>query len=205
MRFFTFWVIFFCTLPSYAALSADVYRIEFPVADQTEVVRNNAIKAHLADVIVRVAGDAQILQNTLVSEAINNAPSYLQQFSYTSDTENKTLNSLILVLTYSSQAIDKLLMQARISTTANSAQAELVIRIDDVQDFASFKQVQSYLKGLAFIRRCDLRSTNKDSLEFSVTVDGGIDVLTQAFAAGNKLLLANTEVPGSVLQFRWQR
>lgn len=206
MRFFTLLVILSCAASAYAALPLDAYRIETLVANQTETARNEAIKAHLADVIVRVAGDAHIVQNPLVSEAINNASSYLQQFSYVSDKENKASTSPILVLTYSATAIDKLILQTRTSTSVNTSQKDFLVRVIDAQDFAAFKQIQSYFKSIALIKRSELRSTNKDSLEFSLTVDGDAEALTQALVAGNKLHLADkTDINTSLLQFRWQR
>lgn len=171
----------------------DIYRVETPVADQSEAERTAAAKATLGDVIVKVlGGDASALGNPIVRQAIAEAPNYLAKFSYASD---KTL-----VLNYSSLAITRLLQQAQLLAPAGSAAFQL--QVTNVQDFASFKQVQAYLKSVAVIRRVELTSVNKDALLFNLTLEGDAELLKTSLAASGKLQLDNGQ--SSPLSYRWQ-
>jgi hypothetical protein len=181
-----------------AAVSAqqpvDIYRVEAPVANQSEAERTTAAKATLGDVIVKVlGGDASALGHPLVRQAIVDAPNYLAKFSYSSE---KTL-----VLNYSPLAINRLLQQAQLVAPASSTAQQ--IQVTNVQDFASFKQVQAYLKAVAVIRRVDLASVNRDVLLFNLTLDGDAELLKTSFAAGGRLQLDSGAT--APLSFRWQQ
>lgn len=178
---------------TWAQQPVDIYRVEAPVANQSEAERTAAAKATLGDVIVRVmGGDASALGNPLVRQAISDAPNYLAKFSYASD---KTL-----VLNYSPLAITRLLQQAQLLAPASSAAFQ--VQVTNVQDFASFKQVQVYLKSVAVIRRVELASVNKDTLLFNLTLEGDAELLKTSLAAGGKLQLDNSQ--NSPLSYRWQ-
>ncbi len=171
----------------------DIYRVEAPVADQSEAERTAAAKATLGDVIVKVlGGDASALGNPMVRQAINDAPNYLAKFSYSSD---KTL-----VLNYSPLAVTRLLQQAQLMAPPGSA--ALAFQVTNVQDFASFKQLQAYLKTVAVIRRVELVSVNKDVILFNLTLEGDTELLKTSLAASGKLQL-DTGV-SSPLSYRWQ-
>jgi hypothetical protein len=172
----------------------DIYRVEAPVADQSETERTAAAKANLGDVIVKVlGGDTSALGNPIVRQAINEAPNYLAKFSYLSD---KTL-----VLNYSPLAITRLLQQAQLMAPASSAAFQL--QVNNVQDFASFKQVQAYLKTIAVIRRVELASVNKDALLFNLILEGDAELLKTSLAAGGKLQLDSSVT--APLSYRWQQ
>ena len=188
----------------------DAYRVETVVANQSEAERIAAAKVAFGDVIVKVTGDAASLQHPLVSQAINGAPDYLQQFSYGADADKNTNNGVKLILTYSPQAIEGLLRQAQLpiwpNSTVKDSQA-VVVRIEHVQDFTAFKQVQSYLKTVTVIRRAELLSVNKDALVFNVLLDGDVAALKTALDVDKKLQ-ANEPVvegvPSNQLTLRWQ-
>lgn len=171
----------------------DIYRVEVPVADQSEAERTGAAKATLGEVIVNVLnGDTSALDNPVVRQALNDAPNYLAKFSYSSD---KTL-----VLNYSPLAVTRLLQQAQlIAPPSNSAQP---FQVTNVQDFSSFKQVQAYLKTVAVIRRVELVTVNKDALLFNLTLEGDTELLKTSLAAGGKLQLDSSVA--WPLSYRWQ-
>lgn len=170
----------------------DIYRVEAPVANQSEAERTAAAKATLGDVIVKVLGDASALSHPLVRQAITDAPNYLAKFTYSSE---KTL-----VLNYSPLAINRLLQQAQLVAPTTSAAQQL--QVTNVQDFASFKQAQAYLKTVAVVRRAELASVNKDVLLFNLTLEGDAELLKTSLAAGGKLQLeGETTAP---LSYRWQ-
>jgi hypothetical protein len=180
---------------AWAQQTSDLYRVEVPVADQSESLRIAAAKTNLGDVITRVFGDSAALQHPLVRDAINQAPNYLTKFSYSSDNT--------LVLNYSPQAIQTLLQQAQlIAVNASTAQG-VTVYVIDVKDFTAFKQVQAYLKAVGVVRKVNLISVEKEVLQFNLLLDGDPELLKTTFAAGNKL----QQVEGDALHplsFRWQ-
>ena len=192
---FSFWVFNLFALSAYAQQAADAYRVEAPVASHSEAERVVAAKANLGNVIARVLGNTAELRHPLVQQAINDAPSYLAKFSYSSE---KTI-----VLHYSPQAIQTLLQRAKlIAASATTAQGS-TLYVTDVKDFAAFKQVQAYLRTVAVIRQLTLVSVEKDVLQFNLLLDGDEQLLKTTLGAGNKvqLLAGDAQRP---LSFRWQ-
>jgi len=190
----------------------DAYRVETVVANQSEAERIAAAKATLGDVIVKVTGDAASLQQPLVRQAIDNAPDYLQQFSYSADRDKNPNDEVKLILTYSSQAIETLLRRSQLPVWPNNGVKDsqtLSIRIENVKDFNAFKQVQSYLKTVTVIRRSELLSVNKDVLVFTLTLEGDAAALKNALDVDKKLQINESVVDGAQSQstqllFHWQ-
>lgn len=183
------------SLSAWAQLNIDIYRIEATVANQSEAERIAAAKANLGEVITRVAGDSAALQHPLVRQALTEAPNYLSKFSYTSD---KTI-----VLNYSQQAIQTLLQKAQIIATNASAAQGSKLYVTGVKDFASFKQVQAYLKTVGMIRSLSLHSVEKDILQFDITLDGDAQMLSTTLSAAGRLQPVVGDTKES-LSFRWQ-
>ena len=180
---------------AWAQTSADVYRVEAQVANQSESERVAAAKANLGEVITRVLGDPAALQHPLVREAINDAPNYLTKFSYSAE---KTI-----VLNYSPQAIQTLLQKAQLIAANVSTAQGVTLYVVDVQDFTAFKQVQLYLKTVGVVRSINLVSVEKNVLQFNLLLDGDEQLLKTTLAAGNRLELVNSDAQ-HVLSFRWQ-
>lgn len=183
------------SLSAWAQLNIDIYRIEATVANQSEAERIAAAKANLGEVITRVAGDSAALQHPLVRQALSEAPNYLSKFSYTSD---KTI-----VLNYSQQAIQTLLQKAQIIATSASSTQGSKLYVTGVKDFASFKQVQAYLKTVGMIRSLSLHSVEKDMLQFDITLDGDAQMLSTTLSAAGRLQPVVGDTKES-LSFRWQ-
>lgn len=177
------------------AQSADIYRVETPVANQSEAERVAAARATLGDVITHVLGDSAALQHPMVRQAIAEAPNYLSKFSYSSEK--------MIVLNYSPQAIQTLLQKAQlIAANASTAQGT-TLYVVDVKDFTGFKQVQAYLKTVGVIRSVNLVSVEKDVLQFNLMLDGDEQLLKTTLEAGDRLqgVVGDTLHP---LTFRWQ-
>lgn len=190
-----FLILSLFAINAWAQQSSDVYRVEAPVANQSESERVAAAQATLGEVITKVLGDSAALQHPLVREAITKAPNYLAKFSYNSE---KTI-----VLNYSPQAIQTLLQQAQlIATNASTAQG-ITLYVVDVQDFAAFKQVQAYLKTVGVIRSVNLLSVEKDVVQFNALLDGDEQLLKTTLEAGNKLQAVEGDAQHP-LSFRWQ-
>lgn len=198
-----------------AALSSDAYRVEAQVENQSEAKRIAAVKSGLSDVIARVSGDAA-LQHPSVRQAISSAPDYLLKFSYSEDGDKNSEKSATdtgvkLTLSYSAQAIESLLRQAQLpfGGAAPKNATSLILNVDGVGDFTSFKQVHAYLETLTMIRRSELLSANNSLLVFQLTLEGDVAPLKNTLATDNKLQLdesvvAASQASSNQLLYRWQ-
>ena len=188
-------VLSLLSVGAWAQLTADAYRVEAPVANQSEAERAAAAKANLGEVIARVTGDSAALQHPLVHQAINDAPNYLAKFSYSSE---KTI-----VLNYSPQAIQTLLQQVQLTAANASAVQGVNLYVSGVNSFAAFKQVQSYLKTVGVIRSASLVSVEKDVAQFTVILDGDQEQLKTTLSAGGRLQAVIGDAQ-KTLHFNWQ-
>lgn len=59
-----------------------LYEAEVPITTQDSAQRPDAMKAALAEVLIKVSGNRAIAEQPGVAELINNAPQYVQQFVY---------------------------------------------------------------------------------------------------------------------------
>ena len=187
-------VLFWCLAlgaSAWAQQPVDIYRMEVPVASQSDADREAAAKATLGEVLVRVTGDSSVLLHPMIRDAINDAPNYLAKYSYSSEKS--------LVLDFSPQAIKTLLQNAQVFA---SNIGQLQVKVVGVKDFAAFKQVQAYLKSVAVVRKAELESVNNDTMLFNLTVDGDADLFKTTLAVTNRLQpVADAAFP---LSFRWQ-
>jgi hypothetical protein len=207
------------------AYKVDAYRVEVPVINQSEGERDAATRTALGQVIVGVAGDATVLQHPLVRRAIENAPSYVSRFNYTSERDNKlnsnnaqtnktfdnkvkdakSENALKLVLHYSPVAIQNLLRDAQLSTKPGFQ--GVVLKVFNVRDFVSFKQVQAYLKTVALISQSELVSVNKDVMLFNLTLGNETPPLKDILVLNSNWELDETSAVDPItpqLSFRWK-
>jgi hypothetical protein len=238
VRFVVLLLLNLCTLSSMAetqplssqpqssqppSAQSDVYRVETWVANQSEVERTSATKATLGDVILKITGDAAVLQHPLILQAIREAPNYLLRFNYaterdsklsadaTKPTETVSGRETKLVLHYSPKAITQLLREAQLLLQPQQ-QGLVRIQITHVQDFTAFKQIQAYLKTVNMIRHSELLSANKDILLFNITVEGNIDLLKSTLDSNPKWQALDAPITDaqalpaqpSQLNFRWQ-
>lgn len=106
---------------SVAEKRVDLYSVSQLVIDQSVGLRQQATAKGLATVLVRVSGRKDTLSHPLVREAVTQATSYLNQYSYSSTDETITIAGSSrpasqLLLQYSSTSIQRLLQQAQIVT-----------------------------------------------------------------------------------------
>lgn len=87
------------------------YAADVAVKSQSAFARKAAAVAAFAEVIVRVSGTADALENDVVRQARSNAIRYVEQFQYSplSDAEQRQGYTEILHLTFSAPAIERLL------------------------------------------------------------------------------------------------
>lgn len=103
----------------HAAQQVDIYRSQALVKSQSESERNAAARATFGELIVRVSGQRNALDNPVIRAAVPNAQNYLFGFSYKSSNEKliegaRSFTALALQLDYEPQAISKLLKEAQL-------------------------------------------------------------------------------------------
>lgn len=108
-------------LPSavFAGQKVDIYRAQALVKSQAEAERNAAARATFGEVMVRVSGRRNALENPVIRAAMANAQNYLFGFSYKSSTEKlvengRNFTALALQLDYEPLAIEQLLREAQL-------------------------------------------------------------------------------------------
>src|SRR5438046_494087 len=115
MKIFTSLGVIAILLLTHTAFSEEkdwLYQAEVPVASQLPEVRNAVLPAALAQVIVKISGDSQALENPEIKSALQNADTWLQAFSYVPATEDQPRQ---LIAHFSPKAVNKLLHNAEVA------------------------------------------------------------------------------------------
>ncbi|AQT59196.1 hypothetical protein B0D95_03155 [Cellvibrio sp. PSBB023] len=105
--------------PVLAGQQVDIYRAQALVKSQAEAERNAAARATFGELMVRVSGQRNALDNPVVRAAMPKAQNYLFGFSYKSSSEklvegSRSFTALALQLDYEPQAIAQLLRDAQL-------------------------------------------------------------------------------------------
>jgi len=75
----------------------------------------------------------------------------------------------------------------------------LSLHVGGVQDFASFKRIQSYLSGLAMVKQAELEKVDASGMTLQLTIEGDLKLLISTLALGRKLQPENPQVLLDVL------
>ena len=127
---------FFSGAKVWAEESVDLYRAETLVASQSVEERNAAARASLTDLIVRISGRRDSVQEPSIELAIARAQSYLLEFSYGSsdvriERDGRELTATGLSLKFSPQAIEQLLRQANLPLWPSNRPSILLWLVQD--------------------------------------------------------------------------
>jgi hypothetical protein len=182
-------------------LPASPYQARVPVARQAPDEFQRAAAAGMAEVLVRVAGRADITAEPAVSQALGTADRYVEQFRYEVPAEG----GLLLDLRFAPAAIQALVRSAAPAGTA-SAEAVLM-RVDGIATFPDYAQLLGYLSRVG--GRPQLVQVQGEVVTVAVRPVGGAELFARQLAADQRLL----EVPVAVItdgsagarSYRWQR
>lgn len=106
---FRYWIVFsllFLLKPVFAVEVSDLYTAKVELNSQTQQDQSSALKAALKAVLVKIAGDEQVLSNTFIENELQHYSKYLTQFNYI--TENGVNN---LVASFDENKINQLFFQ----------------------------------------------------------------------------------------------
>ena len=109
------WTLLLFLVAFAVARAGALYTAQVPVGSQADEERGTALRAALAQVVVKVSGDAGIVNKPDVAKAIAGADKYVQQYQYAQDvvTENgQPQVRLSLVAQFDREAVDRLVADA---------------------------------------------------------------------------------------------
>jgi hypothetical protein len=103
-----------CFLVGRVALGASValYQGVMPVASQSAAEREQVLQPALGQVLIKVSGNNQILNNTQVKSHLSSAGTLMQEFSYTAAPEANPAKPYLLRLNFDADGINKILRDA---------------------------------------------------------------------------------------------
>jgi hypothetical protein len=99
------------TLPASAVQVDSIYSVTVPTVTQSADEKNEAVQQGLIDVLIKVSGSAQVLDNPKVKARLQNANSLVQEFSYATGPESDTKTPYRLTLRYDADGINNLLQE----------------------------------------------------------------------------------------------
>lgn len=207
----------------YADTSAELYQVELPVASTSLADWQKALAPALQQVLVKISGNPQIINNPAIRGAMAKPDALVQSFNYVSS-NTAGQNSQLLRVRFSPQGIDNLLQSANQSltpatTTAltpaaagtqppkpQTASVQLVnMQISGVNGLQDYTDVYNYLRHLDGVMDVDTTQMNGDQMAIVVKINTSADALAQQIAAAGKLVPqtnASSSAQGS-FNYRW--
>ena len=116
-------------MPAHGAMVKDLYSQDVPVSGQGSRDRNAAMTRALADVLVKVAGQREVLNNRVVKSALAKPETYIRKFGFHSSPGNQDFSpnrQQFLQATFDEQAINRLLRSAGVAIWGESRPSTLV-------------------------------------------------------------------------------
>ncbi|MCZ6828110.1 MAG: DUF2066 domain-containing protein [Gammaproteobacteria bacterium] len=137
-----------CPFSAGAAEVENLYRAVVPVEDHSARQLSRATRRGLAQVLVKVSGSREVLRDPEVSEALDRAQSYMQQYQY----RRPQRNTLELEVQFDQQLVTEVLTQALLPLWSANRPPVLVWLVVDDATGRNFAANDSYLELLAVIR-----------------------------------------------------
>lgn len=126
-----FMLLFLQLSPLRAALVEDLYTVELEVVDQTTSVRLEAFEQAFRNVVVKVSGSIEVLNNPGLSRPLKSSSRYVHQFRYQTRKQDKTdsftAGRLFLSVTFNQEALESLLRQNDIAVWGKERPSTLLL------------------------------------------------------------------------------
>src|SRR5690349_11334235 len=104
-----FCIAFLNTTAAYASKISSLYQATLPVATQSAEERTDAIQKGLRQVLIKVTGTKQVLNNIRIKNSLAKAERFVQEFGYTQMSQQPGYR---LDLQFDSENINQLLQNA---------------------------------------------------------------------------------------------
>jgi hypothetical protein len=129
MRYFILMMLSFMMLPAHAVTSVDLYKTEVVVQSNDPQIEQEARVEGMKQVLIRITGDLQVVDNPDIKKALAESENYLSQFGFV-----EVNQQLVLRLEFNAKLIRDLLTTAHLAIWPNERTKVLVWLIDN-QDF----------------------------------------------------------------------
>lgn len=104
-------VIMNLLIPVYADSIKSLYQAQIPVNSQSVDERNAVLQSALQQVLIKVSGNSQILNNPDITHSITDLNTMIQAFGYTKATNGQ---GYILTILFDKGSVNQLLLQAKV-------------------------------------------------------------------------------------------
>jgi len=176
-----------------------------PVTSQSESERNEALKVALADVVVRLSGDAGAPARADVARAIGDASRRVLQYQYRRDPGADPLDAtarvrLTLVAEFDRAVVDGLLDQFGLSGASEASAIDTVpgqsmIWIGGIQSAGDYARVIGALARQPLVRDAQPQEARGDGLLVRLETTSGLARLLDALAAEGTLRINSANPP----------
>jgi hypothetical protein len=202
---------------AHAAAAPTIYQAEIPVASRSDQDRNNAVKTALAQVLVKVSGNSQILgTNAALKANLAHADDLVQEFSYATGLKTAVTAPLFLEVRFDPETINKLVRDAGAPVWGQSRPVILVWLANEAPDHpadivdSSDSTLQITFKNLAVARGLPVIFPTMDASELTKVT--ALDVINQSVptlqaAAGrygsNAILMGHMTQSATGISSQW--
>lgn len=191
-------------MPTLAAAAPATYSGEAPVASQSEAERSEALKTALADVVIRLSGDAGVLARGDVARAVAEAGRYVLQYQYRRDVGADAAGApqvrLTLVAEFDSAAVDRMLASLGLAGGAPVAEADvpsgpLRVWIAGIHSAMDYARAIGSLERNSLVREVRVTETRDDGMLVELTTTVGPARSLEALDAQGTLTLTRVAPP----------
>jgi len=180
-----------CTLARAGAL----YTAQVPVNSQADEERGSALRNALAQVIVKVSGDAAIVAKPDVAKAIASADKYVQQYQYSQEvvTENgQPQVHLNLVAQFDRDAVDRVIADASGVTRQTGAETPPAeaqsgtyrVWVSGIESAEDYARLIGSLRHNELLRGLQVEQARGDGVQLRLDAASSLPRLLESLASG---------------------
>ncbi len=210
--------VFFMTTPVLAVKVESLYKGVVPVTTQAVSERNPAMQLALTQVLIKVSGNDQILNNPQLKSRLSSADTLVQQFGYLTAPAGKNTAPYLLEVQFDPTSVNQWLRDAGAATwglnrplvfawivyEAPGHPAE-IISSDSANEVASLLKQDAVQRGLPFLLPV-MDMTDLNQITTKDITDMAIPLLTNAAKryAGDAILIGHITLQGDSLTSQWK-
>lgn len=191
-----------------ACQAGGLYTAQVPVPSQSESDRTEALKNALAQVVVRISGDAGALAKPDIAKAVAGAERYVQQFQYqeevATDAGGQPQVRLTLVAQFDRDAVDQLMRGVGLlqdgapsdqAPAADTAPGVFRLWVGGVRSGKDYARLIGSVAANERVRDVQVEIARGDGLQLRVTTIGPLAPLLDALNAGAVVRVTNAQPP----------
>ncbi len=179
--------------------AAGLYTGEAPVTSQSEGERAEALKAALAQVLVKVGGDNAILARPEIAKAVAGAERFVQQYQYTQNVGEggQSPARFTLVAQFDRDAVDQLIAGAGkrdAAAVADTKPQSYRVWVGGVTSADAYARLIGMLSHNELVRGLQAEQARNDGVELRIDTIGPLQRVLDSLGNG-PLRVANAKPP----------